>query len=486
MSSKILINAVDTEECRIAKVKDSKLEEFQIESAGMEITQGNIYKAAIARIEPSLQAVFIDYGAERHGFLQIQEIHHDYFQDVEGGLHDITKLVRRGQEMLVQVVKDPIMHKGAMLTTHLSLAGRLLVLMPGNETLGISRKIEDEKERQRLKDVLNTLAIPEGFGLIVRTSAEGATKAALTKDFAYLTRLWKNIKSRVMEVETPYLLYKERNLVVRTIRDYFTSDVSEILVDDPAVYQEIKDFMKIISPKQAQIVKQHKGAKPIFTRYQLESQIASVYDSRVPLKSGGSIVINQTEALVAIDVNSGKATQKGSIEETALLTNLEAVEEVARQLRLRDLGGLIVVDLIDMRDRKNRGDVERAMKTHLKIDKARTKVGRISRFGLLEMSRQRIRPSIEYGSYQPCEHCRGKGQVPSTETLGVAFLRKLSLESLKCDIKTMKGRVPSSVADYLLNRRRKELAELEEKRRITIRIEADRHMVPGESLITCE
>jgi ribonuclease E len=244
--------------------------------------------------------------------------------------------------------------------------------------------------------------------------------------------------------------------------------------------------MKIISPKQTKIVKQHKAAKPIFTKFQLENQIATVYDSRVPLKSGGSIVINQTEALVAIDVNSGKATQKGSIEETALQTNLEAVEEVARQLRLRDLGGLIVVDLIDMRDRKNRSEVERAMKTHLKNDKARTKVGRISRFGLLEMSRQRIRPSIEFSSYQVCEHCRGKGQVPSTESLGVAFLRKLSLESLKCDIKIIKGRVPASVADYLLNRKRKELTDLEEKRHLSIRIEADEHMVPGESRISCE
>ena len=485
MSSKILINAVDTEECRIAKVKDSRLEEFQIESASIEITQGNIYKATITRIEPSLQAVFIDYGAERNGFLQIQEIHHDYFHDVEGGGRDITQLVRKGQEMLVQVVKDPFMHKGAMLTTNLSLAGRLMVLMPGNETHGISRKIEDEKERQRLKDIVTTLNIPDGFGVIVRTIAEGATKTALTKDFNYLMRLWKTIKSRVMEVEAPHLLYKERNLVVRTIRDYFTSDVSEILVDDLHVYQEIKDFMKIISPKQTKLVKQHKGAKPIFTRYQLEDQIASVYDSRVPLKSGGSIVINQTEALVAIDVNSGKATQKGSIEETALQTNLEAVEEVARQLRLRDLGGLIVVDLIDMRDRKNRGEVERAMKTYLKDDKARTKVGRISRFGLLEMSRQRIRPSIEFSSYQVCEHCRGKGQVPSTETLGVAFLRKLSLESLKCDVKMLKGRVPASVADYLLNRKRRELTDLEEKRQLAIRIEADENMVPGESQISC-
>jgi len=485
MSSKILINAVDTEECRIAKVKDSTLEEFQIESASIQITQGNIYKATISRIEPSLQAVFIDYGEARNGFLQIQEIHHDYYHDVEGGGHDISRLVRKGQEMLVQVVKDPIMNKGAMLTTNLSLAGRLMVLMPGNETCGISRKIESEEERQRLKEIINTLSIPEGFGVIVRTIAEGATKTAITKDFTYLMRLWKTIKSRVMEVEAPHLLYKERNLVVRTIRDYFTSDVSEILVDDPAVYQEIRDFIKIISPKQTKIVKQHKAAKPIFTRFQLETQIATVYESRVPLKSGGSIVIAQTEALVAIDVNSGKATQKGSIEETALFTNLEAVEEVARQLRLRDLGGLIVVDLIDMRDRKNRSEVERAMKTHLKVDKARTKVGRISRFGLLEMSRQRIRPSIEFSSYQQCEHCRGKGQVPSTETLGVAFLRKLSLESLKCDTKTIQGRVPPGVADYLLNRKRKELTDLEEKRGLAIRIEADAQMIPGDSQIIC-
>jgi ribonuclease E len=484
MSIKILINAVDMEECRIAKVKDSQLEDYQIERASIEITQGNIYKATITRIEPSLQAVFVDYGAERNGFLQIQEIHPDYYHETEGDTRDITRLVRKGQELLVQVVKDPIMHKGAMLTTYLSLAGRYLVLMPGHDTHGISRKIEDDEKRKRLKETIASLAVPEGFGLIVRTMAEEATKTSLGKDFAYLMRLWKNIKSNVMAVNAPHLLYKERSLVLRSIRDHFNPEITEILVDDPEVYQEIKDFMTIISPKQTRIVKQHKGPKPIFTKFQLEEQIASVYESRVPLKSGGSIVISQTEALVAIDVNSGKATQKGSIEETALQTNLEAVEEVARQLRLRDLGGLIVVDLIDMRDRKHRAEVERAMKNFLKDDKARTKVGRISLFGLLEMSRQRIRPSIEFGSYQPCPHCRGKGQIPSAETLGVAFLRRLSLETLKVEGDGVKGCVPPDVADYLLNRKRRDLASLEEKRQLRITIEADANLVPGESRIT--
>lgn len=482
MTSKILINAAETDECRIAKVQDSKLIEFHIESAASEITQGNIYKATITRVEPSLQAVFVDYGANRNGFLQIQEIHHDYFLEA-GGSRDIQHLVKRGQELLVQVVKDPIMNKGAMLTTFLSLAGRYMVLMPGSETRGVSRKIEDEEERRRLKELLASLKLPEGFGVIVRTVGEACTKTLLQKDLVYLTRLWKNIKGNVMRVQAPSLMYKESHLVVRSIRDYFTPDVNEILVDDPTVYNEVREFMKAIAPKQTQCVKLFKGAKPIFTKYQLEDQIASIYDSRVPLKSGGSIVIAQTEALVAIDVNSGKSTHSRSIEETALQTNLEAAEEIALQLRLRDLGGLIVLDFIDMREAKNRQEVERALKNHLKADKARTKVGRISQFGLMEMTRQRIRPSIEFGRYQLCPHCKGKGQVPSAEALGLAFLRKLSLDTLKDEIKAVRGRVPAPVADYLLNRKRQELLLLEQKHHVTIAIEADASMVPGESRI---
>ena len=486
MNSKILINAVDTEECRIAKVTDSKLEEFHIESATREITHGNIYKGVITRIEPSLQAVFVEYGAERHGFLQKQEIHPDYHQDHREGDHAIQHLVKKGQEIMVQVEKDPINRKGAMLTTYISLPGRFVVLMPGSDSRGISRKIESDEERSRLKEILAGIKVPEDFGLIVRTAGDGCTKTMITKDLNYLLRLWKSIRDMVMKVSTPAALYKERNLVLRSLRDYFTPDVDEVLIDDAAVYQEARKFMQVISPKQTQSVKHYKGAKPIFTKFQLEEQIASIYESRVGLKSGGSIVIDQTEALVAIDVNSGKATQQRSIEETALQTNLEAAEEIARQLRLRDLGGLIVLDFIDMRETRNRNNVERALKEHLKVDKARTRLGRISKFGLLEMSRQRIRPSIIFGGYTTCPRCGGRGLTPTVETLGVAFLRQLSLQTLKTEIAAARCEVPIPVASYLLNRKRRELLDIEQRRDITISVEGLAHMEPGDSRIHLE
>jgi ribonuclease E len=486
MSSKILINAVDHEECRIAKVTQSKLEEFHIESASREITHGNIYKGIITRVEPSLQAAFVDYGAERHGFLQQHEIHRDYFHDSPSGDLSIKNVVKRGQELLVQITKDPIAHKGAMLTTFISLPGRYLVLMPGSDHCGISRKIESEDERNRLKEIMTSLKLPEGFGTIVRTAGANCTKTQLNKDTKYLMRLWKNIKKKVPKEQAPALLYKERNLVLRSIRDSLTPDVTEILIDDAPVYQDVKDFIKIISSKHTKIVKLYKGDRPLFTKFQLESQIASIFDNRVALKSGGSIVIEQTEALVAIDVNSGKATHKKSIEETAVLTNLEAAEEIARQLRLRDLGGLIVVDFIDMIDAKHRAEIERTVKTHVKPDKARSKVGRISRFGLMQMSRQRIRPPIEFSSYSTCKNCHGKGVTPSTETLVLSFLRKLRLETMKSDINSVKGLVPIKVADYLLNKKRKEILDLEMRRDLSITIEGDGSMMPGESSIVCE
>jgi ribonuclease E len=484
MSIKILINAIDPEECRVAKVKANKLEEFYIESAAREITQGNIYKGIISRIEPSLQAVFVDYGAERHGFLQRHEIHSDYFRDSDGGDHSIDKIVKRGQEVMVQVTKEPFMKKGAMLTTYISLAGRHLVLMPGSDKLGISRKIEDEEERKRLKDLVDKLKPPEGFGLIVRTVGINSTKTLLSRDLKYLLRLWKTIKQSVMKEPAPVLLYRERDLVLRSIRDYFTPDVTEILIDNPSVYHEVRNFIKIISRKHHKIVRLYKGAKPIFTKFEIENQIAPIFESRVILKSGGSIVIEQTEALVSIDVNSGKSTHQRSIEKTAFLTDLEAAEEIARQLRLRDLGGLIVIDFIDMQEPKHRSEVERRLRSCTADDKAKTKVGKISRFGLLEMSRQRIRPSVEFGSYHPCRHCQGKGLVASTETLAVGFLRRLSLETLKPGITSVKGVVPLDVADYLLNKKRKEIAELEERRTLSVEIEGAQSMTPGDSKIT--
>jgi ribonuclease E len=380
------------------------------------------------------------------------------------------------------------MKKGAMLTTFISLPGRYLVLRPGSDNRGVSRKIESEEERQRLKEIISKLKIPEDFGIIVRTAAEKASKTVLSKDINYLFRLWKTIKGSVMKNKSPALLYKERHLVIRSIRDSFSPEVAEILIDDTTVYNEVRNFIKLFAHRQEKVVKRYKGAKPIFSKFQLEDQIASIFENRVALKSGGTLVIEQTEALVSIDVNSGKSTQEKSIEQTAFQTNLEAAEEIARQLRLRDLGGLIVIDFIDMKDPKHRSEVERHLRKHVKEDKARAKVGKISRFGLLEMSRQRIRPSIEFGSYLPCNFCRGKGLVPSAETLGIGFLRKLSLETLKEKAgHRVKGIVPVEVADYLLNKKRREIVDLEVRRDLSVEIEGDRSMVPGESeIISCD
>jgi ribonuclease E len=368
-----------------------------------------------------------------------------------------------------------------MLTTFISLPGRYMVLMPGSETKGISRKIEDEDERRRLKKIIGTLKVPDGYGLIIRTAGKGCTKTVIAKDYRYLMRLWKSIKANVMEVQTPTLLYQERNLVERSLRDYFTPDISEILIDDEAAFKQAKQLMQVISPKQGRIVKHYKGTKPLFSKYELENQIAKIFENRVPLKSGGSIVIDPTEALVSIDVNSGKATSADSIEKTAYRTNIEAAEEIARQLRLRDLGGLIVLDFIDMKDQKHKRQVEQQLKKHLKRDKAKSSVGRISRFGLLEMSRQRLRPSIRFGSYESCRYCHGKGSVPSVETLGIKFLRELSLKTLKNETSHVHGLVPKEVADYLLNKKRKEIIELENRRNIEVTIESNDQLVPGES-----
>jgi ribonuclease E len=485
MCSKIFVNAVDPDECRVANIQNNKLEEFHIERATKQITRGNIYKGIVTRVEPSLQAVFIDYGEERHGFLQKNEIHSDYFKDNPSGDRSIQNLVERGQEMIVQVTKDPFMKKGAMLTTNISLPGRHVVLMPGSKNRGISRKIEKEKERARIKEIIEKLKMPEDFGLIVRTAGTDCTKTIIDKDITYLMRLWKNIKENLQKEKAPVLLYKERSLVVRSIRDYFVPDVTEILIDNENVFREAKEFIKIISPKHTNIVKFHKSEKPIFTKFNIEDQIASIYKNKVLLKSGGSIVISPTEALVAIDVNSGKSMQNISIEQTALHTNLEAVEEIARQLRLRDLGGLIVLDLIDMRDVKHKIAVEKAMKTHLKKDKAKTKIGKISLFGLMEMSRQRIQPTIESSSFETCCHCKGKGQIPSSETLGLGFLRKLNLETLKNDISQVNCMVPPDVAFYLLNKKKKEIYDLENRRGIHISIAGDPNMVPGDDKIMC-
>lgn len=487
---KILINAVDPEECRIALVKGNRLENFGIETAAGEITRGNIYKGVVTRVEPSLQAAFVDYGAERNGFLQQHEIHSDYYADKtlasKKGAHGIQHLIEQGQELLVQVTKEPIVNKGAMLTTYISLPGRYAVLMPGGKGSGISRKIEDERERQRLKDIMDSLKVPEGFGTIVRTVAQDQKKREISKDVRYLLRLWKNIKKQGVANPAPSPLYKERHLAIRVIRDHFTTDVSEILIDDKDVYRDVKDFMRIISPRHTKIVKLYKDPQPIFTKNQIEDQIGSIFASTVQLESGGYIAINPTEALVAIDVNSGKSTRKRSMEETAYAINMEAAAEIACQLRLRDLGGLIVIDFIDMRERKHNLSVEKAMKQHTKLDKARINIGKISKFGLMELTRQRIAASVEYGSFMPCPRCQGRGMVPSAERLALEFLRMLRSKTLKDNITQVRGIVPSNVAYYLLNKKRKEIMDVETGRSLTITIEEDPNMQPGESRIICE
>jgi ribonuclease E len=486
MSKKILINALDPDENRIAALKDDKLDQFHIETTARQVTQGNIYKGIVTRVEPSLQAVFVDYGAPKNGFLQKNEIHKDYFQDIEDGGKGgkaLFNLIKKGQELIIQVTKDPISTKGAMLTTLISLPGRLSVLMPGNATRGVSRKISDEGERKRLVTIIKKMKIPDGFGMIVRTAGKNSTKTLLTADLKYLMAVWKNIDKEAVKRKAPALLYKEQTLAVRSLRDYFTSDVNEILIDSPEVFKEVKDFMQVIAPKQINIVKRFKGDKPIFSKYQLEEQIASIYKKSVALKSGGFLVIEQTEALVSIDVNSGKSTKKKNIEETAFHTNFEACEEVARQLRLRDMGGLIVIDYIDMKERKHKAEITKTLKKHLKSDKAKTKVGGITTFGLLEMSRQRIRYSITFGSHEICRHCKGRGQTPSVETQGLAFLRQLNLRTIKSDISKVTGIVPNDVAGYLLNKKREELTTIESKRKVTITIEGDQNMVSGENRI---
>lgn len=483
MTKKILINASDPDESRIAAIKDNKLDEFHIETTARKATQGNIYKGVVTRVEPALQAVFVDFGEAKNGFLQKNEIHKDYFQETGSKNRSLNNLIKKGQELIVQVTKDPISSKGAMLTTFISLPGRLSVLMPGSTTKGVSRKIEDEPERKRLAGIIKKMKIDSGFGMIVRTAGENANKTQLNADLRYLMRVWKNIDQNAVQNTAPCILYQEQTLAVRSLRDYLTEDVSEILIDNTDTYKEVRDFITIISPKQKKCVKQFRGEKPIFTKYQLEEQIASIYKKQVPLKSGGFLVIEQTEALVSIDVNSGKSTKKKNIEETAYHTNLEACEEVARQLRLRDMGGLIVIDFIDMKETKHKADITKNLKKHLKSDKAKAKVGGITKFGMMEMSRQRIRHSITFSSHETCRYCKGRGQIPSVETQGLAFLRQISLKALKPDIKGIKGIVPDEVAQYLLNKKREELLDIENKKNVTITIKSDPDMVSGDSSI---
>jgi len=465
MIKKMLINAQDPEESRMVIVEDGVLAELIVETSLPVPARGNIYKAKIVNIEPSLQAVFVDYGESRDGFLPFSEIHPHYYassQKKEGESRPrVQEAIRRNQEVLVQMERGEMGTKGAAMTTYISLPGRYLVLMPGSDGGGISRKIEGEKERRKIKEIVHDLEVPPGMGVIVRTAGLDRAKTDLSKDLHYLLRLWDTIQAKSEKSSVPALIYEERDLVIRSIRDYFTADIEEVLIDSKEVFNQAKEFFRSIMPRYQNKLKLYGEKRPLFSKYELEKQLETIFERRVPLKSGGSVVIDPTEALVSVDVNSGRATQGRGMEETALRTNLEAAEEIARQLRLRDLGGLVVIDFIDMYERKHNQEVERCLRNALKRDKARVEVSRISRFGLLELSRQRIRSALSEKALVPCENCEGTGLVKSTESAALTVLRQVRAGLARGGCTRVRVELPDEVATYLLNQKREELFRLE-------------------------
>jgi ribonuclease E len=477
MIRKMLINAEDAEESRVAIVADGILEEFDIETSHKEQNKSNIYKGVVVKVEAGLQAAFVEYGGKRAGFLPLGEVHPTCYADQDlakrGGRVRIHDVLKRNQELLVQVVKDEIGTKGAALSTYISLPGRYLVLMPGVDATRVSRKIEDEAQRRQLKEIVAQLAPPPGTGVIIRTAGLDRTKQELQRDMAYLLKLWDTILAQAKELPAPSVVYEESDLVIRSIRDYFTPDIAEILVDDREVFKRAREFLQAIMPRYVNRIKLYRERRPIFSKYQLEEQIEAIFEDKIPLKSGGSIVIERTEAMVSIDVNSGRSTQERGMEETAFKTNMEAGEEIARQLRLRDLGGLVVIDFIDMRDRKHIQEVERSLKNALKRDKARTEMSRISKFGLLEVSRQRLKPALQDETTLPCPHCKGQGLIRSKESLGLTVLRRIQAAAVKGYLLAAKAKVPLDAANYLLNEKRDRLLKLEQEYGIRIHVEGD-------------
>lgn len=542
MATRMLIDAMHTEETRVVALKGNRLEEFDYESASKKQLKGSIYLAKVTRVEPSLQAAFVDYGGNRHGFLAFNEIHPDYYQipvadreallqeeaeqaaqeaalddaaaeaeaageeaeDAEAAApaedapdrtdiledemprprtrsrrqYKIQEVIKKRQILLVQVVKEERGTKGAALTTYLSLAGRYCVLMPNTARGGgISRKIANQSARRKLKKIVSELDVPEGMGVIVRTAGQSRTKSEIRRDLDYLLRLWDSVRELTLVSTAPTMVYEEASLIKRAIRDVYTKDVEEILVEGEEGYRVAKDFMRLLMPSHAKKVQPYRNRIPLFHRYQVEQQLDTMHSNIVHLRSGGYLVINQTEALVAVDVNSGRSTKERNIEETALKTNLEASEEVARQLRLRDLAGLVVIDYIDMEEPRNNRSVERRLKECLKSDRARIQVGRISSFGLLEMSRQRLRPSLFEASSVPCTHCGGVGYVRSTESTALQVLRAIEEEGIRGRAGGLLVHAPASVALYILNQKRDALIEIEARYGIRVSVLADEALI---------
>ena len=538
MTKKMLIDAAHAEETRVVVLDGTRVEEFDFESQARKQLRGNIYLAKVTRVEPSLQAAFVEYGGNRHGFLAFNEIHPDYYQiphadrealmrevaesdddengnghhaaangdeegESAGGLEDeveadeeierrrrrilrrykIQEVVRRHQIMLVQVVKEERGNKGAALTTYLSLAGRYCVLMPNTDRGGgISRKITSATDRKRLRTIVQGLETPAGMGLIVRTAGAKLTKSEIKRDYDYLIRTWDNIRDTTMHSVAPALIYEEEDLVKRAIRDLYDKDLEGIWVEGDAAYKEARDFMRVLMPAQAKKVQLYREPTPLFVRHRIEDHLAQIYSPVVPLKSGGYLVINQTEALVAVDVNSGRATRERNIEATALKTNLEAAEEACRQLRLRDLAGLIVIDFIDMEEAKNNRAVEKRLKDCLKDDRARIQIGKISQFGLMELSRQRRRTGILEGTTHVCPHCQGAGRVRSVESSALSALRAVELEGLRGGGEIVL-RTPRDVGLYLLNAKRDYLMRLRQTHGLWVNVALDDDLAAADHAI---
>jgi ribonuclease E len=482
---RMLFNATQAEELRVAIVDGQKLIDLDIESAAKEQRKSNIYKGVITRIEPSLEACFVDYGAERHGFLPFKEVSRAFFQPgVEASRAKINEALKEGQELIVQVDKDERGNKGAALTTYVSLAGRYLVLMPNNPRGGgVSRRVDGD-ERAELRDVMDQLEVPNGMSLIARTAAIGRQAEELQWDLNYLLQLWGAIEGAAKQQNGAFLIYLEGSLVIRAIRDYFQPDIGEILIDTDEVYEQARAFMGTVMPGNINRVKRYRDDVPLFSRFQIEHQIETAFGRQVNLPSGGAIVIDHTEALVAVDVNSGRATKGSDIEETAFKTNLEAAEELARQLRLRDLGGLIVIDFIDMENSKNQREVENRLRDGLRFDRARVQMGKISRFGLMELSRQRLRPALAETSYISCPRCTGTGHIRSTESAALHILRILEEEAMKENTGAVHVQMPVDVATFLLNEKRPDIQAIELRHKVTILLIPNIHLETPAHTIT--
>lgn len=493
----MLINCTDPDEVRIAILNDGRLDELYIERASAVSNVGNVYKGRVTNIESSIQAAFVDFGRPVHGFLHISDLHPSYFPDSKGEPElvgrktprrhrpPIQQCLKRGQEVIVQVIKEGVGTKGPTLSTYLSIPGRFLVMMPGMDQLGVSRKIEDDEQRRKAREILAQLSLPKDTGFIVRTAGIDRNKRELQRDLNYLTRLWDRVQRRIKKEPAPAVLYKESDLVIRTVRDLYDTSLNRMVVDNPVIANRAKEFLRVASPRAHDVVEVYDGAEPLFHRFGIESEIDKLYSRQVPLPCGGSIVIESTEAMVAIDVNSGRFRVPENAEETAYRVNLEAADEIARQLRLRDLGGLVVCDFIDMTQERHRRQVEKRLSDALKKHKERVKLLRISRFGLLEMTRQRQRPSFAKSLFQDCPRCSGSGRVRAPESVGLDVMRRIRLASHREGVASIDVRLATAVANDLLNRKRLQIADLERSFGQTIRIHADPNMAVENVVVSC-